>query len=156
MKKTSSFALPAAFSLAAIALSTASCGSTPGDATTSAQANTQQHSDPTPKRPETKEACDACGGLWAVHGFLPEESCICATRDAGRSCTDGKQCEGACIVDGNEQFQVVEGGSSARGFYVGRCAAFDTTFGCYRIIPDGAAEQGPHTADEGVAEICVD
>src|SRR5262245_42620524 len=37
-------------------------------------------------RPDSKEACDRCGGLWGVHGIAPKESCICRTKDGRQSC----------------------------------------------------------------------
>src|SRR5688500_17465797 len=81
-----------------------------------------------PPRPQTKKECDACGGLWAVHGILPTESCICRTRDAGERCVDGDQCVGQCLVKEDAEFQVMENAEPPRGFYVGTCSPYDTTF----------------------------
>ncbi len=139
---------------AAFLLSTASCSSIVPDGkpgSSSAQLPTKIKRTPA----ETKEACDACGGIWDIHGIEPVESCICPTKDAGHSCTDGAQCEGMCIV-GDDGFQVTEPGETPKGFYVGRCADYDTTFGCYRIVPAGVVENGAHTADVGFEDICVD
>ena len=57
-----------------------------------------EHHHPSP-RPRTKEGCDRCGGLWAIHGIEPVESCICRTSDGGERCFDGRECEGQCLVD---------------------------------------------------------
>jgi len=106
-------------------------------------------------RPQTKDACAACRGLWAVHGISEVESCICGTSDGGRSCRDGAECEGQCIAD-DGKFEIVERGPPPRGFYVGRCSEYDTTFGCYRIIPHGARGRGPLPSDDAAEHICVD
>jgi len=111
----------------------------------------QIEDDPSP-RPQNKEACDQCGGLWGIHGIEPVESCICRTKDAGQSCSDGSECEGACIVADDAIFQIVQPGDPPLGFFVGRCANYDTTFGCYRI---GTA-QSAVPAEEAAEDICVD
>ena len=50
-----------------------------------------------PPAPTTREACLASGGAWDdlvgrghVHG------CNLPTSDAGKACTDSKECDGAC------------------------------------------------------------
>src|SRR5438046_10488955 len=78
--------------VAAFLLSTASCSSIVPDGkpgSSSAQLPTKIKRTPA----ETKEACDACGGIWDIHGIEPVEPCIRPTKDAGKSCTDGPQCE---------------------------------------------------------------
>ena len=112
--------------------------------------------DPTAPRPSTKEACDACQGLWAVHGLGSEEFCICKTNDEGRECIDGKDCAGECLLDDNAEFQVMDHGNPPRGYYRGRCAGYDTTFGCFRHIADNIQGQIPLTADEASENVCVD
>jgi hypothetical protein len=134
-----------------IALSTASCGSSPDS---SASPGVALAPLPRSGSPTTKEACDACGGSWDFHGIRDVETCICPTKDAGKNCTDGLQCEGACIVS-DTGFQVVESGTS-KGYWVGTCSQYDVTYGCYRIIPDGTVAHGPHASGEGFEDICVD
>ena len=112
--------------------------------------------DPTGSRPSTKEACDACQGLWAAHGIEAEEVCICKTSDEGRECIDGTDCQGECLLDGDAEFHVMEQGNPPRGYYRGRCAGYDTTFGCFRHIADDVQGQIPLTADEAGESICVD
>ena len=140
-------------SFAAFVLSTASCTSLVRDgkpSSTELPSNIKKTS-----HADTKEACDACGGIWDIHGIEPVETCICPTKDAGHSCTDGAQCEGMCIV-GDDGFQVTEPGETPLGFYVGACSNYDTTFGCNRIVPAGTVEKGAHPATEGFEDICVD
>src|SRR5262245_591656 len=60
---------------------------------------------PAPRpRPQTKQACAACGGLWGRHGLSPTEGCICKTKDGGRACRDGAECEGQCLVGDDSKF----------------------------------------------------
>jgi hypothetical protein len=109
-----------------------------------------------PPRPTTKDACDACQGLWAVHGIEPAESCICKTSDQGQDCIDGKDCQGECILDGDAEFHVMDARDPTRGYYRGQCAPYDTTFGCFRHIADGVGQQLPLPADDASEFICVD
>src|ERR671938_616745 len=48
---------------------------------------------PAPNRPTTKEGCDACQGKWGKHGLAEADSCICKTKDAGKVCRDGSECQ---------------------------------------------------------------
>jgi hypothetical protein len=111
---------------------------------------------PPPPRPQTKEACDACGGLWAVHGIVPSESCICPTSDGGERCLDGRECEGLCLVNDEDAFQVTDETQPPRGFFTGTCAFYDVTFGCHHVIPSGTEDNLPLPADEAKLRLCVD
>jgi hypothetical protein len=112
---------------------------------------------PAPRvRPDTRQACDACRGDWGIHGIADVESCNCRTKDAGQTCRDGAQCQGQCLAGPDAKFEVVSPGPPKRGFYVGRCSEFETTFGCFRVIEAGTRERGPAVAEEAAAEICVD
>jgi hypothetical protein len=109
-----------------------------------------------PPRPTTKEQCDACQGLWAAHGIEPEETCICKANDEGRECTDGKDCAGECLLDDDAEFHVMDPGTPERGYYKGHCASYDTTFGCFRHIPDDIQSHLPLAPEEAGEFICVD
>jgi hypothetical protein len=107
--------------------------------------------------PDNRTACDRCGGLWGVHGIASVESCICRTKDGGRRCTSGSDCEGACIVADDASFEVVQQGDPPLGMFVGTCADYVTTFGCYRVAPprdDGSQALLPE--DQAAQDICVD
>jgi hypothetical protein len=106
-------------------------------------------------RPSTKEGCDACQGVWARHGLAEAESCVCKTRDGGKVCRDGADCEGSCLAD-EDGFEVVEAGPPAKGFWKGKCAELETTFGCNRTIAHGARAKGPQLAEDAAATMCVD
>jgi hypothetical protein len=107
------------------------------------------------ERPRTKEACDACQGRWGVHGLADVAVCICKTRDSGRSCRDGADCEGQCLAE-TGGFVVVEKGPPPKGYFRGKCSEFDTTFGCHPTIPEGASKKGPQLAEDAAEEICID
>jgi hypothetical protein len=107
-------------------------------------------------RPDNAEACERCGGLWGVHGIAQTESCICRTKDGGQACTSADDCEGACIIDEHASFEVVEPGDTPLGVFVGRCADYDTTFGCYRVAPPRTGEETALPEDQAAQDICVD
>src|SRR5688572_22534815 len=86
---------------------------------------------------DPRAACKACSGEYRRHGLLPEESCNCRTRDHGKRCRDGRECEGQCLAD-RPQLEITSKGPPQLGFFVGTCSEFVTTFGCHRIIQNGA------------------
>jgi len=107
--------------------------------------------------PATPEACQACRGLWAVHGLADKESCNCRTTDAGKRCLDGHDCQGMCIANRDSpEVEVVQAGPPARGFFVGRCSEVVTVFGCNRIIERGASSGGPGPLGEPPQPLCFD
>ncbi|CAA0125610.1 Uncharacterised protein [BD1-7 clade bacterium] len=77
-------------------------------------------------------ACEAEGGQWQEVGKLQREACILPAKDAGQPCTDGSQCEVACIAVQRR----IEAGSKATG----QCQQSTQRFGCRTYIKDGVAE----------------
>lgn len=110
---------------------------------------------PEANRPASKESCAACRGEWGPHGLAQVDSCICRTKDGGRVCHDGLECEGQCLAD-EDGFEATEKGPPARGFAKGRCAEFVATFGCHSIVPRGARAKGPKVEAEAIEKICID
>jgi len=107
--------------------------------------------------PQTAEECRACRGDWGKHGIAETESCNCRTNDGGKRCTDGADCQGVCIAaTDNPELEVVDGGTTRRGFFVGKCSELVTVFGCNRIIDRGARSHGPVSPEEAPQQICVD
>lgn len=96
-----------------------------------------------PARERAQRECRACRGDWGRHGMLGYEGCICRTRDAGRRCTDGADCQGICLRTGAEsvvthrcpRHDCIETYDIRA---VGRCSEFVAQFGCYSYIPVGA------------------
>ena len=105
--------------------------------------------------PQAEKDCKACNGDWGIHGLGQTPSCNCRTKDGGKRCRDGTECQGLCIGADNPERQVVDKGPPARGFFVGRCSKFETVFGCYRPIDDGASAR-PVDLTEPPQMICFD
>jgi hypothetical protein len=111
--------------------------------------------------PHTIDECRACEGDWGMHGLSDAisqtESCDCRTKDGGKRCTDGIDCQGMCVANAdNPEFDVVDIGPPARGFLVGRCSDFVTVFGCNPLIDAGARDLGPVSVTEPPPVLCVD
>ena len=109
-----------------------------------------------PHRAAQNEAeCRACSGEWGLHGLAQTVSCLCRTRDAGKPCKDGLDCEGECeVLEG--KVEVTDRGPPARGYFLGRCSDLDHLFGCHKLLVDGTANRGPVILDEPLPEMCID
>ncbi len=114
---------------------------------------------------EAKAACVACNGAWGPLGRAGTLSCNCRTRDEGRECRDGDECEGICLVERTEVLQPGHppicdaSGCSARfgtGRLVGRCSEWRYLFGCHARIPSGASRRPPVTLPARAYSTCVD
>lgn len=105
-----------------------------GFAACAAPANTE-----TPAIAENTQAvCAARGGNLERVGRAQTLQCVVPFADAGKSCTDGGECQsGRCLgsVDASGQSNVT-----------GQCQASNMQFGCYTHVRNGRAE----------AAICVD
>jgi len=131
-------------------------GASSGPSTTPAPSAAKPAAAVKPPRPTTKAGCDACKGQWARHGISEEETCICKTKDAGKSCKDGSECEGVCLVTDDAKFEVASPGPPPRGSFTGKCSDYDTVFGCFRSIPGGTRARGPVAEEEASHRLCVD
>ena len=69
------------------------------------------------KSPEQLQ-CERKGGTWARAGKSAARTCVKQTRDGGKQCSKGSQCEGLCL---------------ARS---GTCAPLAPLFGCNEIFQD--------------------
>ena len=90
-----------------------------------------------PTVPTNEQECSAAGAFWIEQG-LPggSKSCAVRTTDSRKICTDGAQCQGACLVS-----DALPAGSKA----IGSCSDWVATFGCHKFIEGGL-----------VREICAD
>ena len=77
-------------------------------------------------------SCEAEGGNWTRQGRLQSYMCVTSYVDAGKQCTDGDQCQGDCVVEGNSGLQP---GASAAGI----CQVDSNRFGCRTTVDDGKA-----------------
>ena len=84
---------------------------------------------------EDRRACEEQGGTVERRGMAQAELCVTPYADAGKACTDGDQCEGRCIAEG----QV---GSPPGEPVTGICQRDDRLFGCFGIVEDGTIEAG--------------
>ena len=98
-----------------------------------------------------REACKACNGDWGRHGIMQREGCICRSRDFGKVCRDGDECDGDCL------FQRVENLGHGLGRRVGKCSELVGDFGCVSYIAHGESKQPPHRLTAITrTERCVD
>ena len=83
---------------------------------------------------EQRAACEAEGGRVATAGLSGDDMCAMPYADAGRSCTDGSQCVGDCLLDeaSLRGKRPVDGMQAA-----GQCQALAYPFGCRNLIEDG-------------------
>ena len=107
-------------------------------------------------RPATPEACKACNGNWGRHGLANVEGCLCRTKDAGKVCKSGKDCESQCVAKDEPDTEIVEKGPPAKGFFLGQCHEFATYFGCGRLLRDKVVAGSPVLLSEPPLKICVD
>lgn len=93
-----------------------------------------------------KEACQKCQGVWGRFGVNKLEACNCKTSDAGKTCSDGDDCQGYCLFqrydsDGREE---------------GLCSETQRLVGCYGIIFHGASKMPPVLPPPRKRTTCVD
>ncbi len=118
-----------------------------------------------PTRDAALAACEACQGQWGGWGMSGREGCNCRTKDGGKLCHDGDECEGACLF---ERFEVIRKPSGpvcgpngcqvtlGLGVPVGRCSDRQMSFGCRAIIAHGASKEPPRTLPAHAPSTCVD
>ena len=78
--------------------------------------------------------------------------CNCRPPDGGRRCRDGRECAGKCLYDSDAK----PGPGEDPDRMIGRCAEFETTFGCVSYIPDGAMDEPVPRGLRRVPRICTD
>lgn len=80
--------------------------------------------------PTNKQECDAIGGQWEQFGTITV--CNRPTKDAGKACTDGRDCESACVTDEAQ---------AANSKISGKCYSRTSTVGtCLNYVVDGVAQ----------------
>jgi len=97
---------------------------------------------PTPAAPSptvegADASCAARGGSMQPVGRLQRPTCVVPYADAGKTCSDKADCQGACIAEGNLE---------AQGATTGLCQKTNVQFGCFAKIVNGKA----------TAAICID
>ena len=111
---------PAAVTADQPALVPDAAGTDPVAEVTSPAAQTLSAEETTPavlKSPEQLQ-CEKKGGTWARAGKSEARTCVRQTRDGGKQCTRGTQCEGLCLARSRS------------------CAPLAPLFGCNEILED--------------------
>ncbi len=83
---------------------------------------------PTPAAEVSEASCAARGGSMQPVGRLQRSTCVVPYADAGKSCTDKIQCQGACIAEGNGE---------SENAVAGQCQKTNVQFGCFARIVSG-------------------
>ena len=94
-------------------------------------------SGPAPTAQSADASCAARGGTMQPVGRMQRPTCVVPYADAGKTCSDKADCQGACIAEGNLE---------AQGATTGQCQKANVQFGCYAKIVNGKA----------TGAICVD
>jgi putative hemolysin len=94
---------------------------------------------PGPTQTAQSEAatCATRGGSMQPVGRMQRPTCVVPFADAGKTCSDKADCQGACIADGNAESQAAT---------TGQCQKTNVQFGCYAKIVGG----------KSTGTICVD
>lgn len=77
-----------------------------------------------------KAECIARGGEWRISGLALGGRCFVKTKDFGKECLDGKECEGSCLLLRPE-------GAKRGDKAVGSCSEYDFTLGCRTSVENG-------------------
>lgn len=80
-------------------------------------------------QPTTREACEAVAGKWGQMGLRRREVCNLPVPDAGKACTDSKDCGSACIAP-----ETAAPGTTATGTCYGWTLLMGT---CFKHVREG-------------------
>lgn len=98
----------------------------------------QEHAAPAPGVESADASCVARGGQMERVGRAQTLQCVITYADAGKSCTDGSQCQAGRCHGPME--------AASRENVTGQCQPTNMAFGCYTTITNGRMG----------AAICVD
>mgnify|MGYP000913347911 CR=1 FL=1 len=91
-------------------------------------------------------ACEKCQGTWGKYGINAKEGCNCKTKDAGKTCQDGNQCQGLCLFDGYD----------GSGREQGHCSEKERVSGCMNIVQKGQLKLPVKVPPPRKLPICID
>ena len=77
--------------------------------------------------------CAAQGGTIKLVGLMQTPACVIPSRDAGKVCTDGDDCEGDCWASPDTR---PGRDGKARGY----CQPDNMPFGCHAAVEDGVLQ----------------
>lgn len=99
----------------------AAAGSEAVDATGAAAESPAKETPPPPPKSPEQLACERKGGTWSSAGGSGIKACVRRTRDGGKQCVNGTQCEGDCLARSQS------------------CSPIAPLFGCNEILQDNGA-----------------
>lgn len=85
-----------------------------------------------PGEPSPAE-CAAKGGTIKLVGMMQTPACVIPSRDAGKICTDGDDCEGDCWASPDTR-------PGRDGKAQGYCQPNNMPFGCHAAVEDGVLQ----------------
>jgi putative hemolysin len=77
--------------------------------------------------------CAAKGGTIKLVGMMQMPACVIPSRDAGKACTDGDQCQGDCWASPDTS-------PGRDGKASGYCQPDNMPFGCHAAVEDGVLQ----------------
>lgn len=86
--------------------------------------------------------CESKGGIWESVGLSVIEECILPTPDAGKECSDRKDCVGPCLVELTEEERERYAHNpelNLSNYTKGKCAAWTPMVGCQFVLDGGKA-----------------
>jgi len=88
---------------------------------------------------DTKERCEAAGGIWGPIGLFPEPVCSERTLDAGRICADMGECASSCDAQlTEEEYQQMLDGETVLTY--GICWGATPLIGCHAMVHAGKVD----------------
>lgn len=91
--------------------------------------------------PQGKVTCEAQKGEWSRFGLAPKEQCNLPTSDAGKTCLNQNECEGACVAELSQDDQNRITKQKETVEISGRCASWLNTGGCNAYVKDGKVSE---------------
>lgn len=87
--------------------------------------------------PADKDSCESQGGQWGPVGLSPKEICVMPTTDAGKVCSDSRDCQSACVAN----LSVADYNNLVK-YHIpihttGRCTAWKVGVGCNAYVENG-------------------
>jgi hypothetical protein len=79
---------------------------------------------------DTEQQCLSRGGRWYREGLMRVLQCVVPTRDGGKNCSDGTQCEHECVYTGRTLHEASEP-------ITGQCSHERNHFGCRTLVAKG-------------------
>ena len=107
-----------------VALTLAACAPAESGSTTTASTATVI--------PKDEQSCGVAGGTWRPVCMMGKPACVIKFADAGKTCRDGKECDGRqCRYEGKQALGM--DGKEATG----KCMALSDPCGCFTTVEDG-------------------